>query len=161
MLAVSALPADQQADYQTVKRVLLPDTKFLQKHTERRCLTKCSTQVTRINGLREYRQNFHQWLDSTKRPIREVVLMELVLAKLPGWLETQMRNQNYQNYEELSEAIIQAIIRYLGNQKIRTEKNIQKEKENYLFAKSPGRFEKTEPKKIYPPRSRDGPPPYS
>ena len=56
--------------------------------------------------LREYRQNFHQWLDSTKRPTREVVLMELVLSKLPGWLETQMRNQNYQNYEELTEAII-------------------------------------------------------
>ena len=88
---------------------------------------------------------------------REVVLMELVLAKLPGWLETQMRNQKYQNYEELTEAII----RYLGNQKIRTEKNIKKEKENDLFAKSPGRFEKTEPKKIYLPRSRDGPPPYS
>ena len=68
-----------------------------------------------------------------------------------------MRNQNYQNYEELTEAII----RYLGNQKIRTEKNTKKEKENDLFAKSPGRFEKTEPKKIYLPRSRDGPPPYS
>ena len=85
------------------------------------------------------------------------MLMELVLAKLPGRLETQMRNQNYQNYEELPEAII----RYLGNQKIRTEKNIKKEKENDLFAKSPGRFEKTEPKKIYLPRSQDGPPPYS
>ena len=68
-----------------------------------------------------------------------------------------MRNQNYQNYEELTEAII----RYLGNQKIGTEKNIKKEKENYLFAKSPSRFEKTEPKKIYLPRSRDGPPQYS
>ena len=68
-----------------------------------------------------------------------------------------MRNQNYKNYEELTEAII----RYLGNQKIRTEKNIKKKKENYLFAKSSGRFEKTEPKKIYLPRSRDGPPPYT
>ena len=95
--------------------------------------------------------------DSTKRPTREVVLMELVLTKLPGWLETQLTNQNYQNYEELTEVII----RYLGNQKIRTEKNIKKEKENYNFAKSPSRFEKTEPKKIYLPRSQDGPPPYS
>ena len=68
-----------------------------------------------------------------------------------------MRNQNYQNYEELTEAII----RYLGNPKIRTKKNIKKEKENYLFAKSPGRFEKTERKKIYLPWSQDGPPPYS
>ena len=54
-----------------------------------------------------------------------------------------MRNQNYQTHEELTEAII----RYLGNQKIRTEKNTKKKKENDLFAKSPGRFEKTEPKK--------------
>ena len=68
-----------------------------------------------------------------------------------------MRNQNYQNYEELTEVII----RYLGNQKIRTDKNIKKEKGNYLFAKSVCRFEKTEPKKIYLPRSQDGPPPYS
>ena len=68
-----------------------------------------------------------------------------------------MRNQNYQNYEELTEAIIG----YLGNQKIRTEKKIEKEKKNYLLAKSSGRFEKTEPKKIYLSRSRDGPPPYS
>ena len=60
-----------------------------------------------------------------------------------------MRNQNFQNYEELPEAII----RYLGNQKIRTEKNIKKEKENDLFAKNPGRFEKTKPKKIYLPKS--------
>ena len=68
-----------------------------------------------------------------------------------------MRNQNDQNYEELTEAII----RYLGNQKIRTEKNIKKEKQNDLFAMSPSGFEKTEPKKIYLPRSRDRPPPYS
>ena len=38
--------------------------------------------------LRVYCQNFHQWLDSTKRPTREVVLMEQALAKLPGWRET-------------------------------------------------------------------------
>ena len=62
-----------------------------------------------------------------------------------------MRNQNYQNYEELTEAIIQ----HLGNQKIRTENNIKKEKPNYLFAKSPGRFEKTEPRKIYLLRCQD------
>ena len=68
-----------------------------------------------------------------------------------------MRNQDYLNYEEPTEAII----RYLGNQKIRTEKNIKKKKENDLFVKSPGGFEKTERKKIYISRSRDGPPPYS
>ena len=86
--------------------------------------------------LRVYYQNFHQWLDSTKRPTREVVLMELVLAKLPVWLETQMGNQNYQNYEELTEAIIG----YLGNQKIRTEKNIEKKKKITFLQRVPVDF---------------------
>ena len=157
LLAVSALPADQQADYLTVKRVLLSVYQISTETHRKKVFDQMFNQSNPDQWLREYRQNFHQWLDSTKRPTREVVLMELVLAKLPGWLETQMRNQNYQNYEELTEVII----RYQGNQKIRTEKNIKKEKENDLFAKSPGRFEKTEPKKIYLPRSRDGPPPYS
>ena len=157
LLAVSALPADQQAEYQTVKRVLLSVYQISTETHRKKVFDQMFNPSNPDQWLREDRQNFHQWLDSTKRPTREVVLMELVLAKLPGWLETQMRNQNYQNYEELTEAIIQ----YLGNQKIRTEKNINKEKENHLFAKSPGRFEKTEPKKIYLPRSQDGPPPYS
>ena len=55
--------------------------------------------------------------------------MELVLAKLSGWLETQISKQNYQKYEELTEAII----RYLGNQKIRTEKNIKKGRKKMTF----------------------------
>ena len=122
LLAVSALPADQQADYQTVKRVLL-SVYQISTETHRKMFDQTFNPSNPDQWLREYRQNFHQWLDSTKRPTREVVLMELVLAKLPGWLETQMRNQNYQNYEEL----IEAIIRYLGNQKIGTEKNIKKE----------------------------------
>ena len=157
LLAVSALPADQQADYQTVKRVLLSVYQISTETHRKKVFDQAFNPSNPDQWLRDYCQNFYQWLNSTKRPTQEVVLMEQVLAKLSGWLETQMRNQNYQNYEELTEAII----RYLGNRKIRTEKNIKKEKENCLFAKSPGRFEKTEPKKIYLPRSRDGPPPYS
>ena len=122
MLAVSALPADQQADYQTVKRVLLSVYQISTESHRKKVFDQTFNPSNPDQWLREYRQNFHQWLNSTKRPTREVVLMELVLAKLPGWLETQMRNQNYQNYEELTEGII----RHLGNQKIRTEKNIKK-----------------------------------
>ena len=134
LLAVSGLPADQQTDYQTVKRVLLSVYQISTETHRKKVFDQTFNTSNPDQWLREYRQNFHQWLDSTKRPTREVVLMELVLAKLPGWLETQMRNQNYQNYEELTKAII----RHLGNQKIRTEKNIKKEIFFYLFAKRPG-----------------------
>ena len=106
LLAVSALPADQQADYLTVKRVLLSVYQIFTETQRKKVFDQMFNPSNLDQWLREYRQNFHQWLDSTKRPTREVVLMELVLDKLPGWLETQMRNQNYQNYEELTEAII-------------------------------------------------------
>ena len=129
MLAVSALPANQQADYQTVKQALLSVCQISTETNRKKVFDQTFNPSNQDQWLREYRQNFHQWLPSTKRPTREVVLMELVLAKLPGWLETQMRNQNYQNYEELTEAII----RHLGNQKIRTEKNIKKERKKITF----------------------------
>ena len=66
--------------------------------------------------LRAFRQKFHQWLDSRKVPIREVVMMELVLAKLPAWHEAQMRNLHF--YTELTESIV----RYLRNQRTKTER---------------------------------------
>ena len=62
-----------------------------------------------------------------ERPTRETVLMELVLAKFLNRLENQMRNLNCQSYEGLCEAII----RYIGNQKPRSEKFVKPlEKEN-------------------------------
>ena len=114
----------QQTDYQTVKRVLLLVYQISSQTHRKKVFDQTFNPSNPDQWLRESSQNFHQWLDSTKRPTREVVLMELLLAKLPGWLETQMRNQNYQNYEELTEAIIG----YLGNQKIRKKKNIRKKK---------------------------------
>ena len=133
LLAESELPADQQAKYQTVKRVLLLVNQISSQTHRKKVFDQTFNPSNPDQWLRECCQNFHQWLDSTKRPTREVVLMELLLAKLPGWLETQMRNQNYQNYEELTEAIIGN----LGNQKIITEKKIKKEKENYLLQRIP------------------------
>ena len=44
--------------------------------------------------------------------------MDLVLAKLPPWLEAQMRNLNCQSYTELTESIV----RHLGNQRTKTER---------------------------------------
>ena len=114
----------QQTNYQTIKRVLLLVYQISSQTHRKKVFDQTFNPSNPDQWLREYSQNFHQWLDSTKRPTREVVLMELLLAKLPGWLKTQMRNQNYQNYEELTEAIIG----YLGNQKIRKKKNIRKKK---------------------------------
>ena len=92
LLAVFALPADQQPDYLTVKQVLLSVHQISTETHRKKVFDQMFNPSNPDQWLREYRQNFHQWLDSTKRPTQEVVLMELELAKLPGWLETQMRN---------------------------------------------------------------------
>ena len=47
-----------------------------------------------------------------------MVLMELVLAKLPSWLEVQIRNLDCSSYDMLCEAVI----RHLGNQRPRGER---------------------------------------
>ena len=100
--------------------------------------------------LREFRQDFHQWLDSVQKPPREAILTELVLSKLPAWLEAQMRNLDCQTYEELTETIV----RHLGNSKLRRDKSDRKKKEQYRYAKdTPSRFGKKEP-----PKRTDGPP---
>ena len=96
--------------------------------------------------LRDFKQNFHQWLDSTERSTRETVLIELVLMKLPNWLENQMRNLNCQTYEGLCEVII----RYISNQKPPSEKFVKPlEKENYRANKdTPSRGPATELKRV-------------
>ena len=58
--------------------------------------------------------------------------MELVLAKLPPWLEAKMSNLNCQSYTELTESIV----RHLGNQRTKTERlPFKKEKEYQPFSK--------------------------
>ncbi len=93
-----------------------------------------------------------------ERPIRETVLMVLVLAKLPNWLENQMRNLNCQLYEGLCKAII----RYIGNQKPRSEKFVKPlEKENYYASKNtPYHGRATKLKKADFTRNHDKPQPY-
>ena len=110
LLAVSALLAVQQADYQMVKSTFLV---VYQVFTETHCkkVFEQSFNSNKPGQLRAFRRGFHQWLDSMKVPIRQVVMMELVLAKLPPWLEAQMRNLNCQSYTELTESIV----RHPGN----------------------------------------------
>ena len=78
--------------------------------------------------------------------------------KLPNWLENQMRNLNCQTYEGLCEAII----RYIGNQKPRSEKFVKPlGKENYRANKdTPYHGPATELKRADT-RNPDKPQPYS
>ena len=94
---VSALPAVQQAGYQMVKCTLLAVYKYLPKHIIRKCLSRVviQTKLISVCGIPE---KFSSMVRFYEVPIREVVMMEEVLAKLPPWLEAQMRNLNCQNY---------------------------------------------------------------
>ena len=63
--------------------------------------------------FRAYKQALTQWVETSNKPIFDLVLQELAIQKLPRWLQTQMRNLNPNTYEELNEAVV----RYLGNQR--------------------------------------------
>ena len=159
LLAVSALPAVQQADYQMVKSTLLAVYQ-VSTETHRKKVFEQSFNCNKPDQwLRDFKQNFYQWLDSTKVPIREVVMMELVLAKLSPWLEAQMRNLNCQSYTKLTEPIV----RHLGNQRTRTERlPFKKEKAYQPFSKGThNRVASLDSRKNDGPslRSGDGPPP--
>ena len=118
LLAVASLPVDQQADYATVRRVLLSTYQISTESYRRKVFDQNFDQNNPDRWLRTYHQNFDLWLDSPEPPERETLLIELVLAKLPSWLEGQMRNLNCHSYAELTEAII----RHLGNSKAKNEK---------------------------------------
>ena len=66
LLTVSALPADQQADYQTVKQVLLSVYQISTGTHRKKVFDQMFNTSNPDQWLREYRQNFRQWLDSTK-----------------------------------------------------------------------------------------------
>ena len=138
-IGCTALPASQQADYAMVKRVLLATYRISTETHRRKVFERAFNTANPDEWLREYRQNFNQWLDSTGKPDREAMLVELVLAKLPSWLETPKRNLDCPNYEDLMETII----RHLGNQKNRA--NCNAKKEPYSVARNPSHWEKTEP----------------
>ena len=106
LLAVSALSAVQQADYQMVKSTFLAVYRVSTETHRKKVFEQSFNSNKPDQWLQDFKQNLYQWLDSTKVPIREVVMMELVLSKLPPWLEAQMRNLNCQSYTELTESIV-------------------------------------------------------
>ena len=94
---------------------------------------------------------FYHWLDSSARTDWELVLMELALAKLPNYLESQMRNLNFQTYDDLTKSIVH----HIGNSKSQTDK-----KEPYHYGKEAfSRFRKMESKHKEDPAKwrREGP----
>ena len=131
-MAVSALSAVQQTDFQIVKQTLLSVYQISTETSRKKVFEQTFNASKPDQWLRDFKQNFYEWLDSTEKPTRETVLMELVLVKLPNWLENQMHNLNCQSYEWLCESII----RYIDNQKPRSEKFVKPlEKENYRASK--------------------------
>ena len=82
-MAESALPAVQQADYQMVKSTLFAVNQVSTETHRKKVFEQSFNSNKPDQWLRDFKQIFYQWLDSMKVPIREVVIMELVLAKLP------------------------------------------------------------------------------
>ena len=122
-----------------IKGVLLAAYRISTKTHRWKVSERAANTANPDQWLWQYPQKFNQWLESTGKPDREAMLMELVLAKLPNWLETQIRNLDFPNYEELMETII----RHLGNPKNRADSNAKKEP--YSFSRNPSHWQKTKP----------------
>ena len=90
LMAVSALTAVQQTDFQIVKQTLLSVYQISSKTRRKKVFKQTFNASKPDQWLRDFKQNFHQWLDSMERPTRETVLMELVPAKIPNRLENQI-----------------------------------------------------------------------
>ena len=131
LMAISSLSAAQQDSYRTVKATLLA---AYQVSTETRQRKVFEDQFNLSNPdmwLRDFHQNFCRWLDTSRTLDQEMVVMELAIAKLSNWLEPQIRNLNCQSFEELSEAIV----RHLGNSRIKRGKDYPKREEKREFKK--------------------------
>ena len=113
LVAVATLRAANQGDYEVMKRALLP-TYHISSETYRK---KVFDQSFNTNNpyawFRMYKQPYGQWIESTEKTAFDAVLLELVLRKLPHWLEAQMRNLNPATYEELNKAVV----RHMANQR--------------------------------------------
>ena len=77
LMAVSALSAVQQTDFQIVKQILLSVYEISTETRRKKVFEQTFNASKPDQWLRDFILNFHQWLDSTERPNRETVLMEL------------------------------------------------------------------------------------
>ena len=100
-MAISSLSAAQQDDYRTVKATLLAAYQVSAETRRRRVFENHFNSANPDLWLRDFNQNFSRWLDTSGIPDREMVVMELAIAKLPNWLKPQIRNLNCQSFKEL------------------------------------------------------------
>ena len=136
-MAISSLPADQQDSYRTIRTTLLSTYQVSAKSQRQSVFESSFNCASPDLWLRDFHLNFHQWLDTSIRSDREMMLMELATSKLPYWLQPQIRNLNCQSYSELTEAIL----RHLGNLKLRKEKELYRKEEKELYRKDQPRRE--------------------
>ena len=107
MTAVSMLGAEDQGRYEVVKQTLL-STYHISAETYRKKVFEHQFDVAKPDEwFRAYKQALTQWVETSNKPIFDLVLQELAIQKLPRWLQTQMRNLNPNT----------AVVRYLGNQR--------------------------------------------
>ena len=113
MTAAFMLGAEDQGWYEVEKQTPLSTYQILAE-TYRKKVFEQQFDVAKPDGwFHAYKQALTQWVETTNKPIFDLVLQELAIQKLPRWLQTQMRNLNPNTYEEL----IEAVVRYLGNQR--------------------------------------------
>ena len=96
-----------------------------------------------------HKQSYGQWIESTEKMAFDTVLLELVLRKLPHWLEVQVRTLNPATYKELNEAVM----RHMANQQREgygAKKNKQRDRVGPPLHDTPSRTKDPEPRQFDP-----------
>ena len=113
MTEVSMLGAEDQGRYEVVKQTLLSTYHISAIIYQKKVFEEQFDVAKPDEWFRAYKQALTQWVETSNKPICDLVLQELAIQKLPCWLQTQMRSLNPNTYEELNEAVV----RYLGHQR--------------------------------------------
>ena len=95
--ATRNLTAEQLEDFDTVKARVL---KSYHVHCEayRNTFFSATFDGDFDKGL-ELKQTFSDWVETSKLPMTELVPMELLLQKLPGWLQNRVRTSEPTSFE--------------------------------------------------------------
>ena len=107
--SLSSIPTRVTSLSQTSGNFIIPCVSA--ETRQRRVFEDCFNVANPDLWLRDFHQNFCRWLNTSCTTNREMVVMELAIAKLPNWLEPQIRNLNCQSFKELSEAIVRHLVK--------------------------------------------------
>ena len=99
------LAASEQIDYEVLKRILLRTYHISSETYRKRIFETFFNSSNSEAWFRSFKQDLNQWIETSNRDPLKTVLHELVLKKLPPWLQGQMRNLNPSIFEEHSEAV--------------------------------------------------------